>query len=143
MARLSREASKYPLLPLVFGQDALAASQTDVQLPPVAGEASQANDGYTMPFAGEIVAVSGRLSAAGSAGTLTIGANINGTEVAASTVTVTTSQVPTKTVPRGTRAGRFAAGAVIGCEITTDASWNGTTADLVAMVLVQLTLDGI
>ena len=62
--------SQGQLIPLVFGQDALAASQSDVQLPVAIGEGSQAVDGYTMPFDYAIVAISGDLSAAATAGSV-------------------------------------------------------------------------
>lgn len=141
MTQITLDTSKGQLVPYVFGQDALAASQSNVQLPVVAGEASQVNAGYTMPFAGEIVAVAAQLSAAGSAGSLTIGATVGGTEDADTTLTVTTATNPYQTVKRG--AATFAAGAELGCEITTDASWNGTSADLVAVVYVLHYLEGI
>lgn len=62
----------------VFGpfQDVdVAASQTDVQLI-LAG----ANDGVVMPKAGHVIGMLWTLSAAASAGTLTIGVSIDGTE---------------------------------------------------------------
>ena len=78
--QIERIAAKGQLVAYVFGQDALAASQSNVQLPAAVGEASQAVTGYTMPFAGEIVAITADLSSAGSAGSLTVGATIGGTE---------------------------------------------------------------
>ena len=141
MTQITLDTSKGQLVPYVFGQDALAASQTDVQLPTVMAEASQVNAGYTMPFRGEIVAVAAQLSAAGSAGSLTVGATIGGTEDADTTMTITTETNKALVVPRGKAA--FAAGAELGCEITTNGAWNGTTADLVAVVYVLHYLEGI
>lgn len=141
--QIDRTIAKGQLVPLTFMQDALAANQTDAQLlvAEVASAAANAVDGYVMPFAGEIVAVSGRLSAAATAGTLTLGPTIGGTEKTALTQTVTTGQSPRGTVIRGT--APFSAGDLIGAEITTDGSWDGTTADLAVTVWVLLYLDGI
>lgn len=141
MTQITLDTSKGQLVAYVFGQDALAASQSNVQLPTVIAEASQANAGYTMPFKGDIVAVAAQLSAAGSAGSLTIGATGGGTEDADTTMTITTEVNKRLTVPRGKAS--IAAGAELGCELTTDASWNGTSADLVAVVYVLHYLEGI
>jgi hypothetical protein len=107
----------------------------------VASAAGNACDGYTMPFPGEIVAISYQLSAAGSAGTLSIGPTINGTEKADPTLAVTTGVAGYDRASRGT--SRFAAGDVIGAEITTDGSWNGTTSDLAVVVWAILQMEGI
>lgn len=143
MPQIERIISRGQLVQLTFMQDALAASQTDVQLTiaEVTGPAAIANDAYVMPFAGEIVAVSADLSAAGSAGSLTVGPTINGTECADPTLSITTAQTAYDVCPRGTN--QFAAGARIGAEITTAAGWNGTTADLAVSVFVLLYVDGI
>lgn len=141
MTQITLDTSKGQLVPFFFGQDALAASQTDVQLPAVIAEASQAVDGYTIPFPFDIVGVSTALSAAGSAGTMTVGATIGGTEDADTTLTITTGTEHYKRVPRGKASG--AAGARLGCELTTDGSWNGTSADLVAVVWCIVYMEGI
>lgn len=135
--------AKGQLVPLVFMQDALAASQADVQLKvaEVASAALNAVEGITMPFDGEVVAVTADLDTAGSAGTLTAGATVNGTEDADTTLTVTTQTSKTKKVTRGL--ARFRAGAVIGAEITTSGTWNGTTSDLVVVVWVLLSVEGV
>lgn len=138
---ITRDASAGQLVVLNFGQDALAASQTDVQLPVTMGEASQAVTGYEAPFSGDVVAVAYSLSAAGSAGTLTIGATVGGTEDADTTITITTETDGYLRVPRGKCS--FAAGAQLGAEITTDGSWNGTTADLSVQLYVLYALEGI
>lgn len=132
--------AKGQLVPLYFTQDAVAASQTDARL--FVGEYGTgvtAVNEYTMPFGGEIVAVSHELSAAASAGSMTVGADVNGTEDADSTYTVTTSSAGYKRVSRGK--AQFAAGDRIGAEITTDGSWNATTADLLVVVWVLLYLE--
>jgi hypothetical protein len=138
---ITRDASAGQLVCYTFGQDALAANQTDVQLPVTIGEASQAVTGYEAVWDGDIVAVGYSLSAAGSAGTLTIGATLAGTEPTASTITVTTATDGYLRIKRGTIP--VTAGQQIGSEITTDGSWNGTTADLATQVYVLYRLEGI
>ena len=131
------------LVPLVFMQDNVAASQTDVQLPvaEVTSAAGNAGTGYCMPWAGCVVGVSATLSAAGSAGTLTVGATIAGTEGADPTLSITTETELSDTAMR--EVAPFDAGAVIGAEITTDGSWNGTTSDLVVTVWVLMEISGV
>lgn len=141
--QIERIISKGQLVKLTFMQDAVAASQTDVQLPisEVNAGAQNAIAGYIMPFAGEIVAQTYLLTAAGTAGVFTIGPTVGGTEKTALTQTVGTTTSATKKAARGTIP--FATGAEIGAEITTDGSWDGTSADLVVTVWVLLYLEGI
>lgn len=141
--QIERIIAKGQLVPLTFFQDAVAASQTDVQLlvNEVASAASNAVDGFVMPFEGEIIAVTARLSAAATAGTLTIGPTVGGTEKTDPTLSITTSQSGRDTAPRG--AAVIAAGDLIGAEITTDGTWDATTADLAVVVWVLLYLEGI
>lgn len=141
MTQITLDTSKGQLVAYLFGQDAVAASQSNTQLPTAISEASQANAGYTMPFKGDVVGVAVQLSAAGSAGSLTVGATAGGTEDADTTLTITTAVNSYKRVPRGK--APIAAGAELGCEITTDGSWNGTSADLVAVVYVLHYLEGV
>ena len=142
-ATISRVIAKGQLVPLAFFQDNLAASQTDVQLlvGEVASAAANAVDGFVMPFDGEIVAISARLSAAATAGTLTVGPTVGGTEKTDPTLSITTAQSARDTAPRG--AAVFSAGDLIGAEITTDGSWDGTSADLAVIVWVILHIEGI
>lgn len=139
--QIDRTISKGQLVGLTFLQDAVAASQTDAQLQIIDATAAATGDGYIMPFAGEIVAVTYLLSAAGSAGVFTIGPTIGGTEKTALQQTVGTNANGRKSCARGTIP--FAAGDNIGAEITTDGSWNGTSSDLVVTVWVLLYLEGI
>jgi len=135
--------SKGQLLALTFVQDNVAASQTDVQLNvcEVASAATLAIDETVMPWAGEVVGISYTLSAAGSAGALSVGASVNGTEDADTTIAITTAQRGSLKVPRGK--ARFVAGDRIGAEITTDGSWNGTSSDLAVTVFVLVQMEGI
>jgi hypothetical protein len=141
--QIERITARGQLVPLVFMQDAVAASQTDVQLPiaEVTAGAAHAVTAHCMPFAGEVVGISYVLSAAGTAGVFTIGPTIDGTEVSGLTQTVGTTTEGRATVARGTAA--FNAGDQIGAEITTDGSWDGTTADLGVVVWVILQVEGI
>lgn len=139
--QIERLFSKGQLVGLHFSSDAVAASQTDVQLTITEGTGAPAVSGYIMPFPGEIVAQTYLLTAAGTAGVFTIGPTVGGTEKTSLTQTVGTTTSGRKAVARGTIP--FAAGAEIGAEITTDGSWDGTTADLLVTVWVRLDLEGI
>ena len=141
--QIDRKISKGQLVPLQFTQDAVAADQTDVQLSIMENAATGIHlvDGIPMPFAGEIVAVTAALDSAGSAGSLAVGASIGGTENANTTLTFSTETELELLVPRGLVP--FVAGDLIGVEITTDSSWNGTSSDLGVWVWVLLALEGI
>ena len=135
--RIERIIAKGQLVPLNFGQTNVAISQTDVQL--VAEQA----DGIVMPFAGEIVAVTYALNANKTAGILTVGPTVAGTEISALTVTAANGTAVGRKVVRRRTAG-FAAGAVIGAEITTDANFlPAATAELNVTVWVILSVEGI
>ncbi len=129
------------LVTFQFGQDAVAAEQTNTQLPVVAPEEGSTIAGAIVPFDGAIVGLAYKLSAAGSAGSFTIGATIGGTEVAATTQTVGTNADGHAAFDR--TVAPVEAGDEIGVEITTDASWDGTTADLAVWVYVLQYLAGV
>ncbi len=141
--QITNELGRWQLVPLVFAQDNVAASQSDAQLytAEVASAAGLANEGYTMPFPGEIIGISANLSAAASAGTLTVGPTVAGTEKADPTLSITKETAKSDVCRRGTNA--FAKDAVIGAEITTNGTWNGTNSDLVVIVWVLLRIVGI
>lgn len=141
MPVITRDISKGQVVPYLFGQDALAASQTDVQLPAVMAEATQVVDGYCMPFDGDIVGIVWSSSVAATTSNATIGATIGGTEDADTTLTVTTATNSYKRIPRGK--APILAGQRLGCELTTGGTWDGTTADLVATIYVLHYLEGI
>jgi hypothetical protein len=141
---ITRYTSKGQLIPLVFGQTDLAVSQTDVQLVAAIGETGQAVDGYTMPFPGDIVGVSWAFTTAPTAGTMTVGATVGGTEDADTTASVVVDSTATagyKRVGRGS-AG-FNAGDVVGAEISTNGSFAPITADVLVTVWVIVYMDGI
>jgi hypothetical protein len=135
--QITREFAKYQLIPLTFAQANVAASQTDVQLKDASGQV----EGLSMPFAGEVLAVSVDLTAAATAGSLAVGVTKGGTEAAATVQTLTTAAAATKAFPRGTMT--FAAGDKLGVEITTAAAWDATTADMAVTVLVALAVEGV
>jgi hypothetical protein len=141
MPAIERGISRGQLVPLVFGQTDLAVGQTDVQLVTAIGESGQTGTEYEAPFDGEVVAVCYTLSTVGTAGALTIGATINGTEDADTTISAGTTVAACQKVRRG--AARFVAGDAIGAEITTDGSWAPITADLTVVVYVLYYLEGI
>lgn len=138
MPQFEQIAARGQIVPFLFCQDAVAASQTDVQLNivEVASAAALAVDGITMPWAGSIVGISVDLSAAATAGSLTVGATIGGTEKAATTQTITTAAAARAVFQQD--AVRFNAGDKLGVEITTAAGWDATTADLAVFVYVLL-----
>lgn len=136
-----RQTSKGQLVGITFGQHAVAASQTDVQIPIAIGEKDAAVDGIVAPWSGQIVAVAASTSAAATAGSLTVGATVGGTEDADTRLTITTETNKSIVVPRGK--ARFSAGDRIGCEITTTAAWDATTEHLAAIVYVLFDVDGI
>lgn len=143
--QIERVIAKGQLVPLAFHQADVAATQTDVQLSTVAvdnaADDQLGTDGYVMPFDGEVIAVSARLSAAATAGTLTVGATVGGTEKTDPTLSITTAQSAYDTAGRGVSV--FSAGDLIGAEITTSGTWDGLTADLTVVVWVLLHLEGV
>jgi hypothetical protein len=140
--QINNTLSRWQLVPLTFIQDGFAASQTNVQLPVVEanGPVTIAVDSYCMPFAGEIVGISYSLEAAATTGTATIGPTIAGTECTDPTLTCGTAVSNYDRCRRGTNT--FAAGALIGAEVTTGGTWDGT-GDLVVTVWVLLRIDAI
>jgi hypothetical protein len=141
--QINNALSKHQLVPLVFAQDALAASQTAVALFPqqVHGAVALDNVGYTMPWAGEVIGVTVNTTAAATAGTLTVVPTIDTTACSDPSAAITTAVKESDNCKRGTNP--FAAEAVIGAKITTDGTWDGTTADMVVIVWVLLNISGI
>jgi hypothetical protein len=140
--QINNTLSKWQLVPLLFAQDAVAASQTAAALATTDANNSVAlNVYYTMPFAGEIIGASANLDTAGTAGTLTVNPNLAGTAVTDPAISITTLAYGSDTCKRGTNA--FAANARIGCKITTSATWDGTSSDLQVIVWVLLNVSGI
>lgn len=141
MAVMERITAMGQLVCLVFEEVDVAADQTDAQMKVTDATASPANDGYLMPFGGVIVAISCLLTAAASAGSLTVGPTVDDTEKGDLRQTITTQTEKYGVTSR--ELIQFAAGDVIGAEITTDASWNGTGSDLSVLVWAIVFAEGI
>lgn len=122
-------------IPLFFGQDALAASQTNTQLPCVMAEASSVVDGFPMMWEYDIVGLDIRVSAAPTVGTLTANPTIGGVAVADSDVVIGVGETQDSKAWRRNRY-RGASDGVLGVEIDTSADWDGTAADLLAVLWV-------
>lgn len=138
MPQFEQIAARGQIVPLLFVQDNVAASQTDVQLniQEVASAAALLVQGISMPWAGSVVGISVDLSSAATAGQLTVGVTNGGTEAAATTQTITTQTAKTAVFPQGSVT--FVAGDKLGVEITTNGTWDATTADLAVVVYVLL-----
>lgn len=135
-------ASKGQVIPFIFAQHSVANSQTDVQLKVIeAGNQTLAVTGISMPFAGSVVGMSVNLSAAATAGQLTVGVTVGGTEKSATTQTITTATAARPVFARDSVS--LAAGDVLGVEITTNAGWDGTSSDLLVVVYVLAEVSGI
>jgi hypothetical protein len=125
-----------PLVTARFARHTVAASLNASALTVIDTNATSGAlnvTGEVMPFAGAIVGVGAALSAAASAGTLTLDVTINGT-VTGFQLVITTGASGSTIKEYGQV--RFNAGDTIGVKITTSGSWNGTTADLLATVYV-------
>ena len=114
-----------------FTVDALAASASNQQ--------AGGDDGVVAPWAGSVIGMSGVLSAAASAGELTVGASADGAENANSTVTVTTETVFSARFD----AGRipFAADEQLGVEFSTDGDWDSTGSLKVTLFVIFENMD--
>lgn len=142
--QIDRVIARGQLVAFQFMQDDVAASQTDVQLGVVQEDDAASNQsiaGVVVPFAGEIIGISYLLSAAGTAGTFTVGPTVGGTEKTALTQSIGTTASGRAVVPRGSIP--FAAGDEIGAEITTNGSWDGTSSDFAVWVWCLLYIDGV
>lgn len=142
----TNDASKGQIVVYTFMQGDVAASQTDVQLTvaetigSAAAHSTNAVESYVSPWHGDVIGIGGVLSAAATAGSLTVGVSNNGAENASTTQTVTTGAEFYKSFPRG--AMRVAPGDNIGVEITTSGTWDATTADLAVQVYVLYAVEG-
>lgn len=119
------------LVPFVFSLANLAATQTDTAVP-IPGAVANT---YTMLFPGRVVALTAQLSAAITAGTLTVDFSIAGTAKAVDKTLATASTTSYRyffnpnTYP-------IAAGATLGVTYTSNGSLDPTTSDLVVVVYV-------
>lgn len=150
--QVERIIAKGQMVPLMFTEDQVAASQSAVAMEILdlvfsAGTSDATfdypqNTEYVIPWEFEVVGISVRATAARTGGTLTVDATINGTATGVQAVlNATDTQSATGSELRGKDVG--VAGDRIGCKITTDASWAPTTADVVVTVWVIAHLEGI
>ena len=131
-------AIQFPLVTSRFARHTVAANLTASALTAIDTNATSGAlnvSGDVMPFGGAIVGIGAALSAAASAGSLTLDVTINGT-VTGFQLVITTSASGSVIKEYGQPGFRFNAGDTIGVKITTNAAWNGTTADLLATVYV-------
>lgn len=143
-SQLERITAKGQMVALTFMQDAVAASQTDVDLPIVetgATSGDTAVKAYEAPYSFDIVAMSYTLSAAATAGVLTINPTVAGTVDTGLNLSVTTAAAGYTTASGGAVSGK--AGDAIGVQIDTNAAWNATTADLAVTLFVIFYLDNV
>ena len=134
--------AKGQIIPVVFQQTDVAASQTDAALnvTEVRDAAAAADDfntcdGIVMPWDFEIVAISVRASTARTAGTLTVEALINTTATGLTAVLdATNTQSKQTRQARGSDRGK--AGDLVAARITTTAAWTPIAADIQVVVWV-------
>lgn len=139
MTQSMRQLPGATVVPLLFGQTDVAASQSAEALQAPLCEAAAAVTGLTMPVAGEILHMTIDTSVAGTDGLATASATINGTADADTAVSLADAAVSNRlAVARG--AAPFAAGDVLGVKLTTDGDWDATTADMLVTVYVGLWL---
>ncbi len=127
-------AVMYPLMTRSFARAQIAASLAASPLNAIETRAASGTlnvQGMVTPFAGSIVALTASLSGAASAGSLTLDVTVNGV-VSGFQAILTTAATGYTVREYGTV--RFNAGDTIGVKITTNAAWNGTTSDLLALV---------
>ena len=135
--QITRELAKGQMVCQNFFQANVTASQTDVRL----NDASNQVTNVTVPFNGELCAIVSDLSAAATVGTLTVNLFVNGTKNANFVTTITTLAAGMVKIPREKVLLR--SGDKVGIGITTNATWNGTTSDLLVSVYILQELDGI
>lgn len=145
-APFTRETAKGQLVALSFHQNQVAASQTNADLPTVETDdgtsvSLSAVDAYEAPWPFDIVGIQATLSAAATAGTLTVNPTIAGTVNASLQLDFTTEVALTDTAALDVASG--VAGDAIGAQIDTNGDWDATTADLVVTVFVMFYLDHI
>lgn len=116
-------------IPIQFQEINVAASLTNKQVYRTGG----ATTFFRAPSDGSITIISASLSAARSAGTLTIEPSINGTAVTSAALDLTINSAvdgASAVVSPNTTNLTVTAGQKIGIQITTDGSWAPVTADL-------------
>jgi len=142
MTPVERIISKGQLVPLIFSQDAAAASQSAVALKilEVASAANNGVDEVIMPWDFDIVGVSLSSDSAVTTGSALVDPTINGTATGLQAQVDTTNTLRhRKTQPR--YQDRGTAGQYVGCKLTTSSDFAPVTADVVAVVWVLAYVD--
>jgi hypothetical protein len=132
-------ATSFPLITTRFARHAVAASLNASAMAAIDTNAASGAlnvTGEAMPFAGSVVGLAAALSVAAGAGQLTLDVTVNGT--VSGTQVIIGAGVTSGIMSREYGAVRFNAGDTVGVKITTNAGWNGTTADLLACVYLIL-----
>lgn len=128
---------------LFYSEGGVAAGLTDVGLRTLVTTATNPFDIfiYEMPFDFEVIAIWGRLSAAATAGTLTISPFIAGVRQTDPELIIEIEDALSDRAPRGGTLGGIGSGLQAG--VTTSADWNGTSSDLLVGIICLLHLEGI
>lgn len=135
-------AAKGQLVQFSFAEHSIANNQVDIEVhvqETANGQYLSINE-VSLPFAGNLVAMTVNLSGSATTGQATFAPTINGTKIASQFhQTITTQQAITARFERDTI--DLLAGDKIGVKLTTNAGWNGTTLDayVTLYVLVQMT----
>ena len=143
MTQMENIIAKGQLVPVMFTQDQVAASQSSAAMEILnmvfdAGTSDATfnypqNTEIVIPWAFDVIGISVRSTAARTGGTLTVDATINGTKTGLTAVlNATNTQSASNTQARDVDSG--SAGDRVGVKLTTDASWAPTTADIVVVV---------
>jgi hypothetical protein len=134
--------AKGQLVPLTFTQDNVAASQSavDMNILEVASAAALALTTYRVPFPFDVVGITATLSAAATAGTLTVEPEIGGT---ATGLTLALTTAASGQSIQNRNADPSPAGGLVSVRLTTDGSWDGTSSDLVVQVWLLAYLAGV
>ena len=125
-----------PLMSERFSRSGIAAGLSSVQMNVYETEATGSKlliQGIPLPFGGAIVGLSAALSTAATLGTLTLTVTINGTPTNCQLL-ITTATSGYLIQEYGS--ALFNTGDWLGVQISTNAGWNGTTADLLVEVYV-------
>jgi hypothetical protein len=139
--QMTNEISRYQLVTYLFHQDAVADSQSAGAMNTVEAEGVvQTNTGYACPWPFQIVGVSVLSGEARTAGTLTVDPTIGGTVTGLNGVLDATNTT-SHSARQIRESDEGAAGAIIGCKLTT-ASWTPVTADINVAVYVLVDLKG-
>lgn len=143
--QIERTISKGQVVPILFTQDQVAASQSAVAMNVLETSATTSTlnvTEYVMPFDFEIIAVTVVANTPRTAGSLTVDATIDGTVTGVQAVLGATNT--TRHYSKNARsADAGVAGSRVGVKLTTDAGWTPVAANVAVTVWVLVHLEGI